>query len=67
MVILPESWAMRAKTPSSRTGSAVVRTPARVSGSRTKPSGNGLGSVATTSPVSTRPPVKSMTTRTNPG
>ena len=65
--MLPLPCAMRASTPCSCTGAAVVLTPGRVSGSRTEPSRNGFGSVATTSPSRTRAPVNSTTTRTKPG
>ena len=66
-MIRPPLCAMRAKTPSARTGVALVFTPGCISRMRTKPSANGSGSVASSSLNATVPPLKSTTTRTKPG
>ena len=54
-------------TPSAVTGGAVVRTPVWRSGSRTSPSPNGSGSLATISPSRIRSPVNAIAARTRPG
>ena len=53
--------------PSALTGCATVRTPVWRSGSRTSPSSNGSGSLATISPSRKRSPVKAIAARTSPG